>query len=118
MARPRTAPRGLEHPGPDEFSLQRLLEALVDPVRRAAVCQLAQAGRDMSCGAFDMPVSRSTATHHFSVLREAGVIHQYYVGTMKMNGLRTAELEARFPGLLQTLISAEDRERSNCGRPG
>jgi DNA-binding transcriptional ArsR family regulator len=95
---------------PEEFSLQRLLEALADPVRRAAVCQLAQVGRDMSCGAFDMQVSRSTSTHHFNVLREAGVIRQYYVGTTKMNSLRTAELEARFPGLLPALISAAQQE--------
>lgn len=101
----------------EEFSLQRLLEALADPVRRAAVCQLVRAGEDLSCGTFDMPVSRSTSTHHFAVLREAGVIRQYYIGTTKMNALRAEEMDARFPGLLAALVSAEEREQGVRGGP-
>ncbi|TMR19127.1 helix-turn-helix transcriptional regulator [Nonomuraea zeae] len=112
MARPRTQPRSVEHPAPAEFSLQSVLEALADPVRRMVVRQLARAGQDMSCGTFDLPVSRSTATHHFSVLREAGVLRQYYVGTTKMNALRAEEMEARFPGLLPALVAAEEREHT------
>jgi hypothetical protein len=55
---------------------------------------------------FDAPVALSTLTHHFNVLREAGVIRQYYVGTTKMNTLRTGELEERFPGLLAAVMAA------------
>ncbi|MEN0135045.1 MAG: helix-turn-helix domain-containing protein [Rhodococcus sp. (in: high G+C Gram-positive bacteria)] len=97
-----------------DVTLQHVLEALVDPVRRTVVSQLAQAGQDISCGTFDVPVSRSTLTHHFNVLREAGVIRQYYVGTTKMNALRTDEMNERFPGLLPALIaaSAEDTASS------
>ncbi|GAA3578991.1 helix-turn-helix domain-containing protein [Nonomuraea rosea] len=112
MARPRTQPRSVEHPSPEECSLQAVLEALADPVRRMVVSQLTRAGADLSCGAFDLPVSRSTATHHFSVLREAGVLRQYYVGTTKMNALRAEEMEARFPGLLRALVAAEEREHA------
>nr|WP_192756220.1 helix-turn-helix domain-containing protein [Actinopolymorpha pittospori] len=111
VPRPRTAPRSVEHPPVQEVSLQQLLEALADPVRRGAVEQLAASGEDLSCGMFDMPVSRSTSTHHFNVLREAGVIRQYYVGTTKMNALRARELEERFPGLLSALLAAARRER-------
>ncbi|MFJ6686737.1 ArsR/SmtB family transcription factor [Streptomyces werraensis] len=93
-----------------EVSLQELLEALVDPVRRAVVLQLARASQDISCGNFDAPVSRSTLTHHFSVLREAGVIRQYYVGTTKLNALRLDEMNQRFPGLLPALIDAAAQE--------
>lgn len=108
MVRPRTAPRSVDHPSLDEISLQQVLEALVDPVRRSVVRQLAEAGGDLSCGTFDLPVSRSTSTHHFNVLREAGLLHQYYVGTTKMNSLRRAEMERRFPGVLDSLLAAAD----------
>ncbi|WP_460357966.1 helix-turn-helix domain-containing protein [Actinoallomurus acanthiterrae] len=71
---------------------------------------MADAGEDKSCGTFDTPVSRSTLTHHFNVLREAGVIRQYYVGTTKMNALRANEMEDRFPGLLPALVAASAQD--------
>ncbi|GAA3828515.1 helix-turn-helix domain-containing protein [Streptomyces coacervatus] len=110
MARPRTVARTVEHPDLSEVSLQQALEALVDPVRRMVVAQLARTGEDMSCGTFDAPVSPSTLTHHFNVLREAGVIRQYYKGTSKMNTLRTDEMEERFPGLLSAVVAASTTE--------
>lgn len=94
---------------PDQFDLQRVLEALVDPVRRSIVTQLDASGQDIACGGFDIPVSKSTATHHFNVLREAGLIRQHYVGTSRMNALRRAEMDAAFPGLLDALTGAADR---------
>jgi DNA-binding transcriptional ArsR family regulator len=106
VARPRTAARSVEHPSIQEVTLQQVLEALAEPVRRAVVSQLARSDEDMSCGTFDVPVSRPTLTHHFNVLREAGVIRQYYVGTTKKNALRTAEMEERFPGLMSALLAA------------
>lgn len=93
-----------------EISLQQVLEALAEPVRRTVVSQLATAGEDISCGTFDVQVSKSTLTHHFNVLREAGVIRQYYVGTTKMNSLRMDEMEERFPGLLSALVTASTLE--------
>ena len=110
MARPRTTARTVAHPDLSEVSLQQVLEALVDPVRRGVVSQLARTGEDKSCGTFDAPVSLSTLTHHFNVLREAGVIRQYYVGTTKMNALRTDEMEERFPGLLSAVMTASAAE--------
>ncbi|USQ89482.1 helix-turn-helix domain-containing protein [Streptomyces phaeoluteigriseus] len=110
MARPRTSARTVDHPDVSQISLQQFLEALVDPVRRTVVSQLADAGKDISCGTFDVPVSLSTLTHHFNVLREAGVIRQYYVGTTKMNALRTEEMERRFPGLFAALVTAAQNE--------
>ncbi|MES4904254.1 MULTISPECIES: helix-turn-helix domain-containing protein [unclassified Streptomyces] len=106
MARPRAAARTVDHPDLAQVSLQQVLEALVDPVRRLVVSQLVRADEDLSCGTFDAPVSLSTLTHHFNVLREAGVIRQYYVGTAKMNTLRSDEMEERFPGLLSAVIAA------------
>lgn len=88
------------HPDPGTVPLQQVLEALVDPVRRGIVATLITSEVDVKCGGFDMAVSKSTATHHFKVLREAGLIRQYYVGTSRMNTLRGDEVEAAFPGLL------------------
>ena len=110
MTRPRTTARTIGHPDLSEVPLQRFLEALTDPVRRRIVAQLAQAPEDMSCGTFDTPVSLSTLTHHFTVLREAGLIRQYYVGTTKYNALRADETDHRFPGLLAALLRAEDTQ--------
>ncbi|MFG3440639.1 ArsR/SmtB family transcription factor [Nonomuraea sp. NPDC047897] len=93
------------YPEVSQFDLQQVLEALVDPVRRSIVTQLDAAGQDLACGTFDMPVSKSTATHHFKVLREAGLIRQYYVGTSRMNALRRADMDEAFPGLLDALTT-------------
>ncbi|WP_311131947.1 ArsR/SmtB family transcription factor [Nonomuraea gerenzanensis] len=110
MARPKTTPRTVDNPSAGEVTLQQFLEAVADPVRRSMIAQLAVAGHDLSCGTFDLPVSRSTATHHFNVLREAGIIHQRYEGTTKINTLRPDDLDTRFPGLLPAVIEACVRE--------
>lgn len=52
-------------------------------------------------------VTKSTTTHHFRVLREAGVINQVYRGTAKMNALRRRDLDALFPGLLGAVLGAD-----------
>lgn len=98
------------HPDIHTISLQQALEALVDPVRRQIVSELYAARQDLACGTIDLPVSKSTATHHFHVLREAGLIRQYYAGTSRMNALRRDEIDEVFPGLLDALVARRDRE--------
>ncbi|MEU2360376.1 helix-turn-helix transcriptional regulator [Streptomyces noursei] len=102
--RDRTPP----HPDLATITLQQVLEALVDPVRRCIVRHLHAASHDVACGTIDLPVSKSTATHHFHVLREAGLIRQYYAGTSRMNALRLEEFDRAFPGLLATLLAQRD----------
>lgn len=102
-----TADRIPPHPDVAAVPLQAVLEALVDPVRRSIVTQLADATTDIRCGDFDLPVSKSTATHHFRILREAGLIRQHYAGTSRMNTLRRTEVDAAFPGLLTALVRAD-----------
>ena len=94
------------HPRRAEIELGAVLHALSDPVRLKIVAALAAAEGEHSCGSFDVPVTKSTCTHHFKVLREAGVIHQRQEGTARLNTLRRDDLEARFPGLLQTILRA------------
>jgi DNA-binding transcriptional ArsR family regulator len=86
-------------------SLEDVLHALSDPVRLRIVATLAESG-ELACGAVEVPVTKSTCTHHFRVLREAGVITQRQVGTTRLNSLNRAELDARFPGLLDTILQA------------
>ena len=97
------------HPDIRTIGLQQVLEALVDPVRRLIVSELYAAAQDVSCGTIDLPVSKSTATHHFHVLREAGLIRQYYVGTSRMNALRRDEIDEAFPGLLPVVVAERDQ---------
>ena len=95
----------LAHPARDELELAAVLHALSDPIRLRIVRGLAEEG-ERSCGSFDVPVTKSTCTHHFKVLREAGVIRQRQEGTARLNTLRRDDLDARFPGLLDTHLSA------------
>ena len=83
-----------------------MLHALSDPVRLRIVATLAEAEGPRPCGSFDLPVTKSTCTHHFKVLREAGVISQRQAGTTRLNTLRGEDLEGRFPGLLATVLRA------------
>ncbi|RKN37001.1 ArsR/SmtB family transcription factor [Streptomyces hoynatensis] len=99
--------RNPQHPDVHTLTLQQVLEALVDPVRRSIVTRLHEARTDLKCGSFDLPVGKSTATHHFRILREAGLIRQYYAGTARMNALRYAEIDEVFPGLLGAVIAAD-----------
>ena len=96
----------LHHPARDELELSAVLHALSDPVRLRMVRYLAEAPEERSCRSFDVPVTKSTCTHHFKVLREAGIIRQRQEGTSRLNALREEDLEARFPGLLRTILSA------------
>jgi DNA-binding transcriptional ArsR family regulator len=77
-------------------------------VRLQIVAQLSE-GVECSCGSIKLPVTKSTCTHHFRVLREAGVIHQRQDGTSRLNSLRSDDLEARFPGLLETVLRAHSK---------
>ncbi|MEU9037642.1 helix-turn-helix domain-containing protein [Streptomyces sp. NPDC048352] len=111
----RDTARVLAHPGPDEIRLEGVLHALSDPVRLSIVRDLAATEAELACSDFDLPVTKSTTTHHFRVLRESGVVRQTYRGTAKMNGLRREDLQSRFPGLLDSILTAATAEE---GRPG
>ena len=107
--------RQLEHPEADEIRLETVLSALADPIRLRIVHDLSLGHDDMACIAFDLPVSKSTSTHHFRVLREAGIIRQYYEGTSRMSRLREADLHERFPGLLPAVLNAQGTRPTPAG---
>ncbi|MFC7304512.1 ArsR/SmtB family transcription factor [Streptomyces monticola] len=107
--------RELEHPAGEEIRLEGVLHALSDPMRMRIVRELAVSTDELACSYFELPVTKSTTTHHFRVLRESGVIRQCYRGTAKMSGLRREELDALFPGLLDSVLDAAAREADRLG---
>lgn len=115
MTSPAVSSRDLPHPAREEIRLESVLHALSDPMRLRIVRELASDGDELACSYFDLPVTKSTSTHHFRVLRESGVVRQVYRGTAKMNGLRRDDLDGLFPGLLDTLVDAAAREAARLG---
>ncbi|WP_427895552.1 ArsR/SmtB family transcription factor [Kribbella sp. GL6] len=100
--------RTLTHVDPAGVTLQSALDALADPVRRSILRDLA-AHDDWTraCGTFDLPVKKATASHHFAVLRSAGLIEQRDEGARRLNRLRRPEFDAAFPGLLTATIDRD-----------
>jgi DNA-binding transcriptional ArsR family regulator len=86
-------------------SLPDVLYALSDPLRLRIVRQLADEG-DAACGAFEVRMPKSSLSHHFKVLRDAGVIATYSEGVRRINSLRREELDAAFPGLMEAVLTA------------
>lgn len=109
--------RALEHPAREDIRLENVLHALSDPMRLRIVRFLWQLGEDgeAPCSAIDLMITKSTGTHHFRVLREAGVINQVYRGTAKMNALRRRDLDALFPGLLGAIQGADAIQHERDG---
>ncbi len=93
------------HPDVDELELVDIFAALADPLRLKVVRDLLSEpdGVERHCTSFGLPVSKSTRSHHFKVLREAGLIRQVDRGNSRMAQLRRADVEERFPGLLSSL---------------
>ncbi|MYQ41230.1 DNA-binding transcriptional regulator, ArsR family [Streptomyces sp. LamerLS-316] len=112
------AARVLAHPSREEIRVEGVLHALSDPIRLRIVRQLAGATDEQACSRFDLPVSKSTTTHHFRVLRENGVIAQFYRGTAKLSCVRTEDLDALFPGLLDSVLAGVDLQAERLGRTG
>lgn len=119
MARSQRRQAVLEHPDVGDLDLLDVLHALSDPTRMTIVRTLVTSP-ERSCGTFPVDVAPSTLSHHFRVLREAGVIRQREDGNRKWTSLRDADLSARFPGLLDTIIAADaaQQNRSAFVEPG
>jgi DNA-binding transcriptional ArsR family regulator len=94
------------HPPIESIELPAVLHALSDPQRLRIVRELAAEPTPRRCGSFDLDVTKSTLTHHFRVLREAGVIDQRVEGTARLNSLRREDLDRRFPGLLDAVLAS------------
>jgi DNA-binding transcriptional ArsR family regulator len=94
-----------DEPPIEDLSLATVMAALSDPARLEIVRVLAAVG-ERTCGTFDLGLSKATRSHHFKVLREAGITHTRAEGTHRHVSLRRDDLERRFPGLLPAVLSA------------
>jgi len=95
----------LVHPPAEALDLPAVLHALSDPVRLTIVRELADRA-PCNCGSFQVPVAKSTLSHHLRVLRDAGVTFTEPVGTARVVSLRRDDLDARFPGLLDAVLAS------------
>ncbi len=106
----KTIMRQLYHPTRDDIMLTGVLYALSDPIRLQIVADLAgSAGQrfaEKSCGTFEINIAKSTLSHHCRVLREAGIVRNRLVGTYNFLSIRHEDLDARFPGLLDAILTA------------
>jgi DNA-binding transcriptional ArsR family regulator len=103
------------HPPASELELASVLHALSDPARLAIVRHLAS-GHECACGGFDLDLSKATLSHHYRVLREAGLVKARPDGRRRLLSLRQEDLNARFPGLLEAVLA--DGRTATADRAG
>lgn len=94
------------HPSREEMSLPIILYSLGDPFRLQIVARLATTDEKLACQDFfsNEMVAKSTLSHHFKVLREAGLVRMMPHGRRMQVSLRNEDLEDRFPGLLEAIL--------------
>ncbi len=107
MAHTGIMQRPFVHPAIDDIALESILYALADPVRLAIMLKLTTGGCPMNCStAAPEKLPKSTQSHHYKVLREAGLIRSERRGTEVVNTLRCREVDARFPGVVASILKA------------
>jgi DNA-binding transcriptional ArsR family regulator len=91
------------------IDIATVLHALSDPVRLEIVRQVAgcEAPGELTCGELELPVAKSTGSHHLKILSSAGVIAEREEGTRKHLRLRREDLDRRFPGLIDSVLGAK-----------
>jgi DNA-binding transcriptional ArsR family regulator len=104
---PEELPEPLAEPSVEDLRLEQVLGALADPLRLTIVRKLLLEAQeyDHPCGWFGFDRPKSSLTHHFRALREAGLIRQRQYGLERRSRVRTEDLNKRFPGLLDLVAS-------------
>jgi DNA-binding transcriptional ArsR family regulator len=98
--------RVIHHPHRGAVPLTTVLYALSDPMRLRIVRTLDEHGGELACNEFRLPLAKATMSHHFKVLREAGITACRAEGTARLTSLRREDLDGRFPGLLDAVLGA------------
>lgn len=100
----------LVHPAIEDVPLSAILHALADPVRAALLIGIINQGKPSNCtrlrDVLEKPVPKSTLSEHMRILREAGLIRSERHGVEMHNTSRYEEIEARYPGLLVSIVNA------------
>lgn len=87
-------------------TLTQVLAALADPVRLEMVRRLSGTGEPVACAALYEGINKSTASHHFKILREAGLTERVMIGGQTYQVLRADEVETALPGVLAAVVAA------------
>lgn len=98
--------RQIKHPTIEQVELTDIMYALADPTRLEIVILLAQAGKKLTCGEINLNRPKSSMSHHFKILRSAGLVETLIEGTEHMNSLRLEEVESKYPGVLSAVLKA------------
>ena len=111
--------RMLPHPTREQIELPMVLECLSDPTRLTIVYNLARQHQasELRCGDFQGLSGKSNLAYHFAKLREAGLIQTRCVGTARFMRLRRADLDARFPGLLDAVLKSAASDAARLQLP-
>jgi DNA-binding transcriptional ArsR family regulator len=94
-------------------SVQQVLAALADPVRLEMIRRLRNAGSPVPCARLYDGINKSTATHHFKILREAGLTERLVIDGQTHQRLRGDQVDAAVPGLLNSIVEQANREVSS-----
>jgi DNA-binding transcriptional ArsR family regulator len=112
--------RPLFHPSIEDITVEGILHALSDPVRVAIYADIVEQECTHNCSMFltvsDKAIPKSTLSQHFRALREAGLIRGERRGVEMHNTSRCAEIEQRFPGLLQAIVNAHAIQSTDKAR--
>ena len=98
----------VNHPQTNDIHLAKVLQALSDPVRLRLVGMLATQ-KDLPCSALCLGRPKSSMSHHFKMMIDAGLLRVDVVGNVHVNNLRMDDLESRFPGLLLAVLRASEK---------
>ncbi|MFJ6750732.1 ArsR/SmtB family transcription factor [Streptomyces sp. NPDC091266] len=109
--------RRYRHPATGDIKLADVLHALSDDTRLGMVARLMD-GQEYTSGELSGETPKSTASHHTKILREAGVTRTRSESTRCWISLRRDDLDARYPGLLKTLVGSFHAEQAGGGQAG
>jgi DNA-binding transcriptional ArsR family regulator len=96
-------------PAAEDMELSRVLAALADPHRLAAVRFVARHGESWCSQVIQeagLPMTKPTFSHHLRILREAGIVTKRIQGAKGFMSLRKDDLDRRFPGLIDSVVNA------------
>lgn len=96
----------MDVPDLKDVRIEKILYALSDETRLKIISLIDEAGGELPCASFQEKtgVTKPTLSHHFTILRESGVIATRMEGNQKLNKLRRKEMAKHFPGLLEIVL--------------
>jgi DNA-binding transcriptional ArsR family regulator len=107
LAMPATTTREkIPHPAASALDLATIMRTVGDPVRLEIVRLLGD-DRPRVCNELStaLGIPPSTGSYHLRLLREAGVTRTRAEGTVRLISLRRDDLDERFPGLVDVLLT-------------